>query len=103
MIKKKLITVMFLIAATIAQGQQPASPPAAPPDTADSKPPLKAEELEQLLAPIALYPDSLLTQMLMASTYPLEIVEADRWTKSHKDLKGDALAVELGKQTWMPA
>jgi len=64
------------------------------------KPPLMKEELEQLLAPIALYPDSLLTQMLMASTYPLEVVQADRWVKAHKDLKGDALAKELEKQDW---
>jgi hypothetical protein len=64
------------------------------------KPPMKPEELEQLLAPIALYPDSLLTQMLMASTYPLEIVEADRWAKANKQLKDDALAKELEKQTW---
>src|SRR5690242_6538425 len=66
----------------------------------DDKPPLKKEELEQLLAPIALYPDSLLSQMLMASTYPLEIVQADRWVKANKDLKGDALAKELEKQDW---
>src|SRR5262249_50703792 len=51
-------------------------------------------------APIALYPDSLLTQMLMASTYPLEIVEADRWVKANKSLQGDALGKELEKQTW---
>ena len=49
----------------------------------------KAEELEQFLAPIALYPDSLLTQILMASTYPLEIVQADRWAKQNKNMKGD--------------
>src|ERR1700750_609812 len=67
------------------------------------KPPMKKEELEQLLAPIALYPDSLITQMLMASTYPLEIVQADRWVKANKDLKGDALAKELEKQTWDPS
>ena len=70
---------------------------AAPTATQPDKPPLTADELQQLLAPIALYPDSLLTQMLMASTYPLEIVQADRWAKEHKDLKGDALATELEK------
>ena len=53
--------------------------------------------------PIALYPDSLLTQLLMASTYPLEIVQADRWVKAHQDLKGDALAKELEKQDWDPS
>jgi len=70
---------------------------------APDKPPLKPEELEQLLAPVALYPDSLLTQVFMASTYPLEIVQADRWVKDHKDLKGDGLAKELEKQTWDPS
>ncbi len=70
-----------------------------PPPVPD-KPLLKKEELEQLLAPIALYPDSVLSQIFMASTYPVEIVQADRWAKKHKDLKGDALAKELEKQEW---
>lgn len=61
---------------------------------------LKQEELDQLLAPLALYPDSLLTQILMASTYPLEVVQADRWTKANKQLKGAALTAELEKQSW---
>ena len=77
-----------------------APPPATQPD---DKPPLTQAELESLLAPIALYPDSLLTQMLMAATYPLEIVQADRWVKDHKDLQGDALATELEKQSWDPS
>lgn len=60
----------------------------------------KQEELDQLLAPIALYPDELLTQILMASTYPLEVVQAERWAKQNKSLKGDALKSALDKQTW---
>lgn len=56
-----------------------------------------------MLAPIALYPDALLSQMLMAATYPLEIVQAERWLKANKNLKGDALAAELEKQTWDPS
>jgi len=63
----------------------------------------KAEELEQILAPIALYPDSLLTQILMASTYPLEVVQADRWAKQNKDMKGDTLAKALEAQPWDPS
>jgi hypothetical protein len=66
-------------------------------------PVFKAEELEQILAPIALYPDSLLTQVLMASTYPLEIVQADRWAKQNKDMKGDPLAKALEAQRWDPS
>ena len=67
------------------------------------KPTFKQEELDQMLAPIALYPDSLLTQILMASTYPLEVVQADRWAKQNKDMKGDALAKALEKQPWDPS
>ena len=50
------------------------------------------QELQQLVAPIALYPDALVAQVLAASTYPTEIVEADRWMQSHSDLKGENLA-----------
>jgi hypothetical protein len=60
----------------------------------------KQEELDQMLAPVALYPDELLTQILMASTYPLEIVQAARWTTQNKNLKGDALTQALEKQDW---
>ena len=60
----------------------------------------KQEELDQILAPVALYPDSLLTQVLMASTYPLEVVQADRWAKQNKDMKGDALPKALEAQPW---
>ncbi|MGH6781538.1 MAG: DUF3300 domain-containing protein, partial [Sphingomonadaceae bacterium] len=63
----------------------------------------KPEEIEQMVAPIALYPDSLVSQILMASTYPLEVVEADRWAKQNKNLKGDALAAALEKQSWDPS
>ena len=63
----------------------------------------KQEELDQMVAPIALYPDSLLTQILMASTYPLEVVQADRWAKQNKDMKGDALAKGLEAQPWDPS
>ena len=63
----------------------------------------KQEELDQLLAPVALYPDSLLAQIFMASTYPLEVVQAGRWAKKNKDLKGDALASALEKENWDPS
>jgi len=69
----------------------------------DAKPTFKPEEIEQMVAPIALYPDSLVSQILMASTYPLEVVEADRWAKQNKNLKGDALAAALEKQNWDPS
>jgi hypothetical protein len=57
-------------------------------------------ELDQILAPIALYPDPLLGQTLMASTYPLEVVEAARWSQAHPDLKGDAAVAAVRDQNW---
>jgi len=63
----------------------------------------KQEELDQLLAPIALYPDSLLAQIFMASTYPLEVVQAGRWAKANQSLEGDALTDALEKENWDPS
>jgi Protein of unknown function (DUF3300) len=63
----------------------------------------KPEEIEQFVAPIALYPDSLVSQILMASTYPLEVVQADRWAKANKTLKGEALTRALEAQSWDPS
>jgi hypothetical protein len=63
----------------------------------------KQEELEQLCAPIALHPDSLISQILMASTYPLEVALADRWVKQNASLKGDALTKALEAQDWDPS
>ena len=86
-----------------------AAPPALQAQTAPSAPaaaaapaaaPYTQGELEQMLAPIALYPDALLSQMLMASTYPLEIVEAARWRKENASLQGDALQSALESQPW---
>jgi hypothetical protein len=63
----------------------------------------KPEEIDALVAPIALYPDDLLSQIFMASTYPLEVVQANRWAKQNQNLKGDALAAGLEKQDWDPS
>jgi hypothetical protein len=60
----------------------------------------RQEELDQMLAPIALYPDSLLAQILVAATYPLQVVQADRWIKQNKNLKGDQLNEALDKMNW---
>ncbi len=61
------------------------------------------QELDQMLAPIALYPDSLLAHVLMASTYPLEVVMADRWVKQNKSISGDRLKEAAEKQPWDPS
>jgi len=58
------------------------------------------EELDRFLAPIALYPDALLSQILMASTYPLEVVEADRWLQRNQELTPDALDEALRDKSW---
>src|SRR6202521_1639279 len=61
------------------------------------------ELLQQLVAPIALYPDSLVAQILGASTFPEQVVEADRWVQAHPDLKGDALGHAVEQQPWDPS
>jgi hypothetical protein len=70
---------------------------------ASAQAPLPQEKLDSLLAPIALYPDQLLTQTLMASTYPLDVVAAARFVKENKGLKGDALDKEVAKKNWDPS
>src|SRR6202451_2001106 len=62
-----------------------------------------AEQVQQLVAPIALYPDSLVAQILAASTFPDEVVEADRWVQAHPDLKGQALGDAVNQQPWDPS
>ena len=62
--------------------------------------PFSPEELDQMLAPIALYDDALLSQVLMAASYPLEIVEAARWSQANPNLKGDAAVTAVADKTW---
>ena len=61
------------------------------------------EQLQQLVAPIALYPDALVAQILAAATFPEQVVEADRWVQQHPDLKGDALAQAVDQEPWDPS
>jgi hypothetical protein len=58
------------------------------------------EQLQQLVAPIALYPDELVAEALAAATYPAEVVEADRWLQEHKELQGKQLADQVDTQPW---
>jgi Protein of unknown function (DUF3300) len=62
-----------------------------------------ADQLQQLVAPIALYPDSLVAQILAASTFPEQVVEADRWVQAHPDLKGTDLGNAVDQQPWDPS
>ena len=68
-----------------------------------SRPAFTQQELDQMLAPIALYPDSLLSQILMASTYPLEVIEAARWSKASPNLKGDQAVQAVAENPWDPS
>src|ERR1700720_4129062 len=81
-----LLVVRFTAAAEFYDSGSQASEHSAAPRTK-----LSAKELQQLVAPIALYPDGLVAQVLAASTFPEEVVEADRWVQENPDLKGDAL------------
>jgi hypothetical protein len=103
---KTLIALALLMATPVAVSAQTTdNPPANSSAQPASQPPpgaelLKPEQLEALVAPIALYPDALLANVLAASTYPLEVVQADRWLKERKTLKGDALKAQVEKQSW---
>src|SRR5271154_6690057 len=79
---------------------------AAPPQAGQAAPPYAQqtpEQLQQLVAPIALYPDSLVAQVLAASTFPEQVVEADRWVQDNPNLKGDALGQAVDQQPWDPS
>ena len=76
----------------------PAQGAPAPPYTQQT-----AEELQRLVAPIALYPDSLVAQILAGSTFPEQVVEADRWVQAHPDLKGEDLGKAVDQQPWDPS
>ena len=94
--------LLSLALALPAPGQPPTVAPSPSAPAAGAKT-FQQAELDQLLAPVALYPDDLLAQVLMASTYPLEIALADRWAKANPSLKGKALEDALQGQTWDPA
>src|SRR5882724_2693582 len=78
-----------------AQDQPPAPPP---PGQA-----LSPDQLNDLVAPIALYPDPLLSQVLAASTYPLEIVEAGQWLQQNRNLRDPTLMEAARQQNWDPS
>ena len=78
----------------------PPSPTAATPAQHDV---FTTAELDQMLAPIALYPDALLAQILMASTYPGDVADAAKWSKEHPDAKGDAAVKQVANQPWDPS
>ena len=95
-----LLLALLIVALPASMAQEPSAPEAAQP--ASSSPPSQ-QDLDQLLAPIALYPDALIAQMLMAATYPLEVVEASRWANANPNVKGPALEDAMASQSWDPS
>ena len=96
-----LAAVSLGIAAPVALGEEKPSPPAdAKPTTAVSADAIPADQLEQLVAPIALYPDALIAQILMASTYPLDVVQANRWLGDQEGLEGETLQTAVDQEEW---
>src|SRR5271168_37452 len=107
MVRRILLPILSL---ALLLGAWPVSLPAqqdgdAAPQTAQGQPytPQTPEQLQQLVAPIALYPDSLVAQILAASTFPEQVVEADRFVQSHPDLKGEDLGQAVDKEPWDPS
>jgi hypothetical protein len=97
---KVRVVVLALLSALPGAALAQTSPPPAQQAATPSQQLLSNQQLDALVAPIALYPDTLLSEVLMASTYPLEVVEAARWADANKNLKGDALKAVIDKQGW---
>src|SRR3954453_14191310 len=90
-----------LLPGDVALAQQAQAPPPDAPSAAKAVPvKIPAEQLDSLVAPIALYPDPLLAQTLVASTYPLELVQLQQWLEKHKGLKDKALVDAVSKESW---
>jgi hypothetical protein len=109
---KTRFSVLFAVAAFAllgiaavfgAQDQGQPAPAAVAPTQADDQPVWTADQLDNLVAPVALYPDPLLSQVLVASTYPLEVVEASQWLDRNKNLRGQALIDAAKQQPWDPS
>jgi hypothetical protein len=90
-------------AATVALAPAVAQAQAQPAEASWAQAPYAQHELDQMLAPIALYPDALLAQVLMAATYPLEVAEAERFLRRNPGLSGDALADAVERMPWDPS
>src|ERR1700730_7166027 len=106
------LLLLLSIPATLSAQQPPPTPqPAASEQPADQPPPpplpppgqrLTSNQLDGLVAPIALYPDPLISQILVASTYPREITLAVQWLNQHPDISGKALTTAAQEQSWDP-
>jgi hypothetical protein len=97
-----IICALALLSAGVGLAQQPPPPEQAPPPQGPVQP-LSPDQLANLLAPIALYPDALLSQILVAATYPLEVVEAGQWLQQNRNLQGAQLVDAARHQNWDPS
>src|SRR5437899_2779933 len=107
--------IAFVCAASLSFSSvllaQQTAPPASAQDMMDmanapaqeAAPKIPNDQLDSLVATIALYPDELLAQILAASTYPLEIIQLEQWLTNHKNLKDKALADAVAKESWDPS
>jgi Protein of unknown function (DUF3300) len=91
----------FLLSVRVAPGQSAPPPPASA--NAGQAKPLSSQQLDNLVAPIALYPDPLLGEVLAASTYPFEVAEAEQWVQDHPKWKPSRLMKDAKKQNWDPS
>src|SRR5271157_117068 len=90
-------------AVLLNQDPQAAPAPASSPSYPGQGAPMSTEELQSLVAPIALYPDALVAQILSAATFPDQIAVANYWLQQNKDLTGTALGQAVNKQSWDPS
>src|SRR5207344_1716046 len=97
------IVVAVICALVLAPGDMSLLAQAAPQAATEEAARIPAEQLDSLVAPIALYPDPMLSQTLVASTYPLEIIQLQQWLAKNKGLKDKALADAVKKQDWDPS
>src|SRR5579863_10778979 len=100
------VSLIVVALAASAFGQAPQYPVQAPPAGVQqpaTQPPMPPQQLDNLVAPIALYPDPLLGQVLAASTYPLELGEADQFVKQNANLHGQDLMNAARQQNWDPS
>jgi len=102
---RRMATVILAacVALPASFAQTPAEVPSGAPGTPQAVYLLSPDQLSNLVAPIALYPDPLLSQVLAASTYPLEIVQADQWLAQNKNLQGTQLIEAAKGQHWDPS
>jgi len=97
------LAAAIMLAFSPSMAQTPVAATAVPAAQPTATKSFSQQDMDQLLAPIALYPDALLAQIFMASTYPLEVIEASRWSKANPKVTGKALEDAMAKMSWDPS